>query len=278
MSPEEKEFLEKYDDDKYKKVSITADVLTFTIDTNEKNGYGLQVLLLERKTYPFKDMWSIPGGFLKIDETLNEAAKRVSKEKTNLDLSYLEQLYTFSDVERDPRTRIISTTYLNLVHKKDCFLDAGCKWFDLKVEEEKLKTGGYKFKITAEKDGVSLNAVCDVEINNSTNRLEKTNYKFNVLSSDFAFDHAKMICMGYMRLKSKIEYSNIAFHFVDEKFTLPSLQKVYECILNKKFNKTPFRNKVSKYIEKTQIKEMVKGFSKPATFYRYKGEESYDFN
>ena len=80
----------------------------------------LKVLLIQRNESPFKDMWSLPGGFIRLDESLDEAALRKLKEKTNIDNIYLEQLYTFGAVNRDPRERIITVAYFALV-SSDCF-------------------------------------------------------------------------------------------------------------------------------------------------------------
>ncbi len=141
MEYREEEYLKKYDSSKFEKLSLTSDVIIFSISTQKREDYKklkekkISVLLVKRKNYPFKDMWSLPGGFVKIDETIEEAAKRVLKEKTNLNNIYMEQLYTFGDVERDPRMRIISTAYMALVDKdriKDKLLQ-DAKWFDIDV-------------------------------------------------------------------------------------------------------------------------------------------------
>ncbi len=95
--------------DKYPKPSVTADVLLFTVLNNELN-----ILLIRRNVEPFKDSWALPGGFVQIDESLEDAAMRELKEEGNVDNVYLEQLFTFGDPKRDPRTRVITVTYLAL--------------------------------------------------------------------------------------------------------------------------------------------------------------------
>ena len=99
--------------DDYPKPSVTTDIVIFTIKDNE-----LKVLLIKRKLIPFKDEWALPGGFIKLDESLEEAAKRELKEETGVEADYLEQLYTFGDVKRDPRGRVISTTYFALINSE----------------------------------------------------------------------------------------------------------------------------------------------------------------
>jgi 8-oxo-dGTP diphosphatase len=95
--------------EKYKKPSVTVDIILFTIIKDRLN-----VLLVKRKNEPYKDMWAIPGGFINIDESLDDAARRELYEETNLDDLYLEQLYTFGEPNRDPRTRVITVAYLSL--------------------------------------------------------------------------------------------------------------------------------------------------------------------
>lgn len=95
---------------KYKHPAITVDVVLFTIMQDD-----LQVLLVQRREQPFASLWSLPGGFVQLDENLEQAALRKLKEKTNVDQVYLEQLYTFGDLKRDPRARVITVAYYALV-------------------------------------------------------------------------------------------------------------------------------------------------------------------
>ncbi len=75
----------------------------------------LKVLLVQRRVEPYQDFWSLPGGFVHMDESLEQAGLNKLKEKTNVDDIYLEQLYTFGDLERDPRARVITIAYYALV-------------------------------------------------------------------------------------------------------------------------------------------------------------------
>ncbi|MBE9507582.1 MAG: NUDIX hydrolase [Chloroflexi bacterium] len=90
--------------------SVTADVIIFTLRNDD-----LQALLIKRKHPPFEEMWAIPGGFVSIDESLEEAALRELEEETGVRDVYLEQLYTFGDIGRDPRGRVITVAYFALV-------------------------------------------------------------------------------------------------------------------------------------------------------------------
>lgn len=106
------ETAETYDATKYERPSVTVDVVIFSILDEE-----LKVLLIKRKIWPHEGMWAIPGGFVKIDESLEAAAYRELAEETGVTSEdvYLEQLYTFGQPDRDPRTRVITVAYFALV-------------------------------------------------------------------------------------------------------------------------------------------------------------------
>ena len=95
---------------KYPHPAVTTDCVIFGFD-----GERLQVLLIERGIEPYKGRWAFPGGFLKMDETAEEGALRELKEETGLEGAYMEQFHTFSAPERDPRERVITIAYYDLV-------------------------------------------------------------------------------------------------------------------------------------------------------------------
>ncbi len=99
-----------YDPSKYDRPSVTVDVVIFTLLKGT-----LHVLLVKRKQWPFAGMWALPGGFVQMDESLDDAARRELREESGIDQVYLEQLYTFGDPGRDPRTRVITVAYYALV-------------------------------------------------------------------------------------------------------------------------------------------------------------------
>src|SRR5207249_10371740 len=74
-----------------------------------------QILLVKRRAWPYEGMWAIPGGFVNMDESLETAAKRELQEETGVQDVYMEQLYTFGDPKRDPRTRVITVGYFALL-------------------------------------------------------------------------------------------------------------------------------------------------------------------
>ena len=101
-----------YDVTQYERPSVTVDTVIFTLRQSE-----LQVLLVRRKHWPHEGIWAIPGGFVHMDESLEDAARRELAEETGVDDPdiYLEQLYTFGDPGRDPRTRVITVSYFALI-------------------------------------------------------------------------------------------------------------------------------------------------------------------
>lgn len=118
---EEQKFLDKYDPSAFPPIAVAVDAVVFGISRSAPNNYrklgkqSLNILLIRRSEYPFKNKLSLPGGFVLPNETIDETAKRVLKAKTGLDKIYCEQLYTFGDINRDPRMRVISCAYIALV-------------------------------------------------------------------------------------------------------------------------------------------------------------------
>jgi 8-oxo-dGTP diphosphatase len=113
----------------YPRAALTVDGVVFGFDEGE-----LKILLIERALEPFKGRWALPGGFVRVDETLDEAARRELVEETGLKNVFLEQLYTFGEVERDPRERVVSVAYYALVklsdHRARSATDAAnAQWF-----------------------------------------------------------------------------------------------------------------------------------------------------
>ena len=108
-------------------ILVTVDNVIFTI-INEK----LQVLLVSRPIEPFKDFRTLPGWFVVENETLEKTAYKKLEEKTSVKNIYLEQLYTFSDINRDPRWRVISTTYMALVAKENLLLKSEMNGWEIK--------------------------------------------------------------------------------------------------------------------------------------------------
>ena len=204
----EKEFLNSYNKNEYEKPSVAVDLLVFTVKDDR-----LKIVLVRRSEHPFKDMLSLPGVFVGINETLDEAAARGAREEAGLADIYFEQLYTWSDIDRDPRMRIISVSYLSLTPAEKLTLSAGSR--------------------------TSSAELYDVE-------------ELLASDEELAFDHRKITEYGRERIRNKTEYSRIAFEFLPKEFTLPQLQRVYEILLGKPLYKANFRRRVAPLIDETE--------------------------
>ncbi|MCC8115217.1 MAG: NUDIX hydrolase [Bacteroidales bacterium] len=116
---------------RYPHPALTADSVVFGFDGRE-----LHVLLVERGGEPYKGCWALPGGFMKIDETIEQCARRELHEETGMENVYLEQFHVYSAVDRDPRERVVTVAFYALVRKADFRLIAGddaakACWFEL---------------------------------------------------------------------------------------------------------------------------------------------------
>jgi 8-oxo-dGTP diphosphatase len=98
----------------YARPALTVDAVVFGLDEED-----LKVLLIRRGVEPFAGRWALPGGFVHVDETLDQAVLRELREETGLAKVYLEQLYTFGETARDPRERVVSVAYYALVRLGD---------------------------------------------------------------------------------------------------------------------------------------------------------------
>jgi 8-oxo-dGTP diphosphatase len=115
----------------YPRAALTVDCVVFGFDEGD-----LKVLLIERALEPFKGKWALPGGFVRVEETIDDAARRELEEEAGLTNVFLEQLYTFGAVDRDPRERVVSVAYYALVklaaHDTKAATDAAdAKWFPI---------------------------------------------------------------------------------------------------------------------------------------------------
>lgn len=115
-------------------IRLAVDAIVFGYSQSD----GVSVLLIKRKYEPFKNQWALPGGFVKQEESLEEAVKRELTEETGIKVNYLEQLYTFGEPDRDPRYRVVSVAYFLLVKsnkykKLKASSDAeSAQWFSIK--------------------------------------------------------------------------------------------------------------------------------------------------
>jgi 8-oxo-dGTP diphosphatase len=225
------ETAETYDASQYERPSVTVDVVIFTILDAE-----LKVLLVKRKNWPHAGMWAFPGGFVNIDEGLEEAAYRELREETGVggEDVYLEQLYTFGDPGRDPRTRVITVAYFALVGADKLHLLEG----RLRAADDAADVGW--FSVYA--------------------------------PPPLAFDHADILNYAITRLRYKLEYTAVGFQLLPECFTLRELQQAYETVLGESLDKGNFRSKLRKsgVVEPTDSYRETGG--RPARLYRFRDD------
>ena len=268
----EAEFLKDYNPKDFEQLSMTADILLISISDEETNNYRktndkmMSILLVKRDDYPFKGKWCLPGGFLNpVGETLEECAKRILKKETNLQDIYLEQLYTFDNPKRDPRTRVVSTSYMALVDKNkltDMINENAC-WFDVVLLEDNKK----------EVEVTLSNGIDTINLKIKKVLREKTTDRYDFISennNEIAFDHDLVIVAGLERLRNKLNYTDIVFNMMPKYFTLGELQKVYEVILNKKLLDPAFRRIIAGKVEKTNKMRTGEGH-RPSALFKYKG-------
>ena len=249
----EEEFLKNYDSSEFEKPSVTVDNIIFSVFETEKNNYrknpdkNLYLLLIKRGQHPFINQWALPGGFVRMDESIEEGAYRELKEETNLENIYMEQLYTLGDVSRDPRMRVISTAYMALIKPDNV---------ELKASTDAKEVAWFKVSYEFIGEKLSLELSHEETILKSTLKVSKKIKGEGAVEIEseegLAFDHAKIIAYALIRLRNKIEYTDLVFNLMPKYFTLTELQKVYEIILGKELIKANFRRKIKDMVVETE--------------------------
>jgi 8-oxo-dGTP diphosphatase len=218
------ETAESYDPSRYERPSVTVDVVIFTLLDKELN-----VLLVNRKRWPFDGHWAIPGGFINMNESLEQAARRELEEETGVRDIYMEQLYTFGEPYRDPRTRVISIAYIALIRADTQ---------TLRVSEESTDVRWFPVRR---------------------------------LPGPLAFDHDILLATALDRLRSKLEYTTLAFQLLPEVFSILELKHIYEQILGEdELDKGNFYRKIkdANILEDTGMRREGRG--RPTTLYRFR--------
>lgn len=196
----------------------------FTVDKG-----NLKVLLIRKKTDPYKGYWILPGNLLKCDETLENNITDAVLDQTGLMNVYIEQCYTFSNLLRNPDGRLLATSFIGIVDSKSV---------EIKREE----------KPNIESEWFNIDDI-----------------------PKMAYDNEEVINRTMEYLRKKIINSNVLKSLFPSDFTLPEIQKVYEQILGKKFDRRNFRKKFINLnlIEDTEQKN-VGCNGRPAKLYRFK--------
>lgn len=207
------EFLDKYNADKYPKPSVTADVLVFAYKKDTDNWFDdLQLLMIKRRNHPSIGYWALPGGFAEMREDLIDTAKRELEEETGLTGIPLAQVYTYGEVERDPRDRVITASYLAFVEQGTCKAKAGddakdAKWWDVKVELVNTIRNGEvmekEYQLCMHHQGEKELTAKVVEEVEMSSPLKIAQFRVRE-SNGIAFDHAKYIVEGYAYLDRRL--------------------------------------------------------------------------
>ena len=232
-------FLEASGPPRYERPSVGVDVAALTAA-----GGGLHALLVRRDEPPHRGRWSLPGGFLAPDESLDDAAARVLQANAALRRVFLEQLYTFGAPRRDPRGRVVAVAYYAL------------------VAAERLR------RAAADREGETL-AQLDVpwegEAGGAVRAIAPAGTPLVL-----AFDHAEILGMAVKRIRGKLDYAPIGFQLLPARFTLRDLQDVHEAVLGRRLNKDSFRRRMlaSGQLEPTGDREQSVGH-RPAELYRF---------
>lgn len=275
ISDEDKKYLKTYSINKYEKPSVTVDAVIFRIINKETNNYRklpekkLQVFLMKRPNSPYKNQYALAGTFIDIKIELSENLKNCINNKVGLKNYYYEQLFTFGDKFRDPRTRVLSVSYM-LLTDEVITLPSG-NWFDVEISEKQISKTQKNSEFSIKKE-VELNLKRESET--LSNKLEVSIEKINleeqknisIKQSDIAFDHIKIIFYALERLKNKLEYTDIIFNLLPEKFSLTELKQAYELILREKLLDANFRRKIAKLVRPTEEYSTGKGFRSSRLF------------
>ncbi len=235
----EAQFLADYDPSHFDRPSVAVDVVVLAARADM-----LETVVVRRNEHPFKEKWALPGGFVHMDESLDAAAARVLREKAGLTDIFLEQLYTFGELKRDPRTRVISIAYYALV---DAHRFAG-------VEKRDVTVAQVDIPWSAEEGGA-------VRLRHGGKELP------------IAFDHGRILGTAIKRIRGKLNYTPIGFALLPTAFTLYDIQRVYQTVLNKTLNKDSFRKTIlaSGWIEPTSKMQVEVGH-RPARLYRLRSD------
>jgi 8-oxo-dGTP diphosphatase len=209
----DEEFLAGYEAGQFERPSVAVDVVVVTVA-----GGGLHCLLVRRAEPPQEGSWALPGGFVGFKEGLDEAAGRVLAVKGGVHHAYLEQLYTFGDPGRDPRTRVITVAYVAL------------------VDSARLSD------VPGEQPGGVVVASLDVPWRGERGGPVTARAAGEELT--LAFDHAEILGLSVKRLRGKLGYAPVGYELLPPNFTLRQLQDIHEAILGRALNKDSFRRRM----------------------------------
>ncbi len=202
---------------KQSRVLVAIDCIIFGFDGEE-----LKLLLIKRGFEPEKGRWSLMGGFVRKEESFEDAANRILLELTGLSGVYMEQMHAFGGINRDPIERTVSVAYFALIdiHRYETRINSQFhpEWF-------------------------------------SVNKLPA-----------LIFDHREMVNMAKTKLKYKAALHPLLFELLPDRFTLPSLQSLYESVYETEFDKRNFSRKLLSTSLLIKLKDKERSSSKKGAY------------
>ena len=212
------EFLEGYDPYKYRTPSCTADAVIFSgREPLTKELTGMKILLVKRSNHPSIGFWALPGGFVDMEENLEESAKRELLEETGIGDLAMEQIATYGNYDRDPRTRVITTAYMALVQGEELEACAGddaadAVWCGLTLEkiksEKKLQPAGQQetetvtYRLAVKNPDKNLDTCAIVERKRHLGLIREESFEVKECGM-IAVDHAAIIVQALTILQER---------------------------------------------------------------------------
>lgn len=252
----EDQYLSAYEQDKYRRPSVAADIVTITVREEKSGNYRktprrhLSLLLVKRGVHPFQNCWALPGGFLRPGESIEQCALRELKEETGVEQVTLLPLECFSQPDRDPRGWIVSNGFIAIASSEEYQLHSGtdaleAEWFDVSYRLKNQETQEYVLTLSGRDQRI------EAILRQRSSRFGQVKLEL-IQSEGIAFDHGQIIASALHKLRREIGSHEIAFEFVPEQFTLQQLQQVYEIVLDEPLLTPNFRRKIGEYVEATE--------------------------
>ena len=263
------EFLEHYDETKYRRPSNTVDMILMTVSEGK-----LKLLLVKRGNHPFIHDWALPGGFVNFEEDLDHAVERELAEETHITKhTYFRQLYTLGNADRDPRTRIISTVYLSLTPEENIKEAkagddaADTAWFTISKVTEKTDERGRTSLLTLEDEQAGIRMEYRIYDKAMHNYVETRSVMLKGSNVKLAADHIKAINMAMDQVQNRAASTGILFNLLPKECTLREIQNAYEAVIGHNTDTGNFRRDIKKMLIDTGKKKKVSG--KSATLYMF---------
>lgn len=194
----------------------------------------LKCYLVQLRNSGGTEAWAFPGGLVRVGETLDEAARRELYASTGLENPYLEQLFTFGDPSRDPTAHVVSVAYMALV-------------------------GDYS-RVSAASNGCAAGSP----------KYAAGQWFEPAKMPPLAYDHSLMAEYALKRLKSKLEYTNIACNLLPETFTFAEMEELYSTVLGRELDRRNFRRRIMAMGLLERLPQARRGAHRPAALYRFK--------